>query len=71
MGHRGEIIVAISGEAEATGMQNTVPAGTLPAGKLPAPFAAVLGLSLIFNVFVLWYLLLKKKSQKREVAHAH
>jgi uncharacterized GH25 family protein len=71
MGHRGEITVAVSGETEVAGAQNVVPASSLPAGKLPAPFAAVLGLSLIFNVFVLWHLLLKKKIPKREAAHAH
>jgi hypothetical protein len=66
MGHRGEIMVTVGGEAEtAAGTQNPA-----PSGNLPEPFAAVLGLSLILNVFGLWYLM-KKKFQKREASHAH
>jgi hypothetical protein len=66
MGHRGEIIVTAGAETEtAAGAQNPV-----TGGSLPEPFAAVLGLSLILNVFGLWYLM-KKKFQKREAFHAH
>jgi hypothetical protein len=72
MGHWGEIIVTVEPEA---GAQNPVPGGNMPAdklpeGKLPSPFAAVLGLSLIVNVFGLWYIM-KKKFPKRETSHAH
>jgi hypothetical protein len=73
MGHRGEIFVAGAGGTETAagaGAQDAAPGGKLPEGKLPSPFAAVLGLSLILNVFGLWYLG-KKKGQKREVSHAH
>jgi uncharacterized GH25 family protein len=66
MGHKGEIMVAVAGEMEtAAGAQNTA-----PGDKLPPPVAAVLGLSLIANVFGLWYFG-KKKFPKREAAHAH
>ncbi|MDR1586049.1 MAG: hypothetical protein LBS57_01190 [Treponema sp.] len=74
MGHKGEITVTVAGETETeAGARNAgdgLPSGKLPAGKLPAPFAAVLGLSLIANVFGLWYLG-KKKFPKKEAAHAH
>jgi uncharacterized GH25 family protein len=69
MGHRGEIIVTVDAEPEA-GAQNAASGGNMTAGKLPSPFAALLGLSLIVNVFGLWYVM-KKKFPKRETLHAH
>ncbi|MDR0878406.1 MAG: hypothetical protein LBN21_10160 [Treponema sp.] len=51
MGHRGEILITVDDEAgTAFTVQNTV-----PSNKLSAPIAIVLGLSLILNVFALWY----------------
>jgi hypothetical protein len=66
MGHKGEIMVTIAGETETkAGAQ-----AASPGNKLPSSFAAVLGLSLILNVFGFWYIM-KKRIPKREVFHAH
>jgi nickel transport protein len=76
MGHKGEITVAVADETEtAAEAQNAAPGGKLPEGKLlkgklPPPVAAVLGLSLILNVFGLWYAG-KNKFPKRGAVHAH
>jgi uncharacterized GH25 family protein len=64
MGHRGEIFVTAAGEAAAK------PADAAPAGALPLPAAAALGLSLILNVFALWYAA-GKRLKKTGAAHAH
>ncbi|MDR1400110.1 MAG: hypothetical protein LBJ41_09335 [Treponema sp.] len=71
MGHRGEIIVDVDGETEAVaGAREAVSGAHLSSGTLPTSFAAVLGLSLIFNVFGLWYIT-KKRILRREAVHAH
>jgi nickel transport protein len=67
MGHKGEIVVTVAGFTTETA---TAARNATPAGKLPAPFAVVLGLSLILNVFAFWYFL-GRKHQKTEAAHAH
>ncbi|MHC6203366.1 hypothetical protein ACYULU_09250 [Breznakiellaceae bacterium SP9] len=64
MGHKGEIVVTVADETEAAAPN------AASAGNLPKPFGVILGLSLILNVFALWYLL-GKKPQKTEAAHAH
>jgi nickel transport protein len=66
MGHRGETGVAAAGGAEAAEAARN----TAPSGKLPTPAAAVLGLSLIFNVFAFWYAA-GRKLKKQGAVHAH
>jgi hypothetical protein len=66
MGHKGEIIVVTAGETEAAAGERNAASG----GRLPPPLAALLGLSLIANIFSLWYLG-KKRFQKRESSYAH
>ncbi|GHV17930.1 hypothetical protein FACS189493_6480 [Spirochaetia bacterium] len=53
MGHRGEIIVTVDGATEA---KTAVTAqNTTLSNKLPKAIAIVLGLSLLANIFALWY----------------
>jgi uncharacterized GH25 family protein len=65
MGHKGEIFVTVAGESTAETAQSAA-----PAGKLPMPFGITLGLSLILNVFTLWYVA-GRRSKRNEAAHAH
>jgi uncharacterized GH25 family protein len=69
MGHRGEILITVA-EGTASETAGPVRAGTSRSGKLPVPIAAVLGLSLILNMFGFWYLA-GKKSKKPGAVHAH
>jgi nickel transport protein len=76
MGHRGEISLTVETGAALPGsaVPGSAPAagdtaGGVPKGP-PGPLAALLGLSLIFNLFGLWYAL-KKRFPRREAAHAH
>ena len=75
MGHRSEITlnVILAGE-DADGLDGKL--GTTPGvgGKLPLPLAALLGVSLIINVFWIWRVAgkrLKKKIKPLEVNDAH
>jgi uncharacterized GH25 family protein len=63
MGHRGEIVITATGETAALTAENAA-----PSNKLPAVIAMVLGISLMLNIFALWYFVgLRKKGS----AHAH
>jgi nickel transport protein len=71
MGHRGEIIIAVADDAASAeaaptaAMSNEAPASS---ARLPGPVAAMLGMSLILNIFALWHFLgLRKKG----AVHAH
>jgi nickel transport protein len=50
MGHKGEIIIVVEGEGETAA---ALPEA--PSARLPGLAAGVLGLSLILNIFALWY----------------
>jgi hypothetical protein len=73
MGHKGEIVITVSDDTAATAQNGA------SSGKLPTFIAAVLGLSLIFNVFAFWYFIgrkFKKPGTPAEnsapgAAHAH
>jgi uncharacterized GH25 family protein len=63
MGHRGEIVITVTGETAVVTAENAA-----PSNKLPTAIAIVLGISLILNIFALWYFVgLRKKG----AAHAH
>jgi nickel transport protein len=64
MGHRGEIIITVADEAEPTGAEHNA----APAATLRTPVAALLGLSLILNIFALWHF---AGLRKKRDAHAH
>jgi hypothetical protein len=67
MGHKGEIIIPVAEEAAPTedAASNGTPASS---ARLPGLVAAMLGLSLILNIFALWHFLgLRKKG----AAYAH
>ena len=51
MGHKGEITIAVDGGAETAAA--ALPEA--PSARLPGLAAGALGLSLIFNIFALWY----------------
>jgi nickel transport protein len=73
MGHRGEITVAVAGGGGAEAAPLAAPVAAplaAPDGAGRAGLPALLGISLIFNVFGLWYAL-KKKFPRREAARAH
>jgi nickel transport protein len=65
MGHKGEITLSAAGE-DGGGGADHVKAG-IP-GKLPLPLTALLGLSVIFNVFMLMFF---AGSTKKGNSHAH
>ncbi|GHU39722.1 hypothetical protein FACS1894190_05540 [Spirochaetia bacterium] len=66
MGHRGEIIVTVDNAAAET----AVPArNTAPSNKLPKAIATVLGLSLLANIFALWYFAGLRKKGATKNAH--
>ncbi|MDR1420903.1 MAG: hypothetical protein LBI86_11050 [Treponema sp.] len=67
MGHRGEIVITVTGE---TAPETAGRARNAAVGTLPKPAAAALGLSIICNVFACWYLF-GKKCKKTEAPHAH
>ena len=50
MGHKGDIIIAV-----ADGPETAASAPEAPAARVPGLVAGVLGLSLILNIFALWY----------------
>ncbi|GHV88386.1 hypothetical protein AGMMS50267_07460 [Spirochaetia bacterium] len=67
MGHRGEIIVTVDDAAEA---ETALPAqNTAPSNKLPKAIAIVLGLSLLANIFALWYFAGLRKKGSGKNAH--
>ncbi|MDR1319160.1 MAG: hypothetical protein LBJ90_06000 [Treponema sp.] len=68
MGHRGEIFIPVAGGAAAETAE--AERNTAPADTLPRPVAIVLGVSLILNGFVFWYLM-GKRLKKPAAAHAH
>jgi nickel transport protein len=66
MGHKGEIIIAVADEAAP--VETAANEAPSPSARLPGPVAAILGLSLILNIFALWHFLgLRKKG----AVHAH
>lgn len=65
MGHRGEIIVTVDDAAEAA----LPPQNTAPSNKLPKAIAIVLGLSLLANIFALWYFAGLRKKGATKNAH--
>jgi nickel transport protein len=69
MGHKGEIVISIADETGAA-ETDAVMRNSAPAGRLPKPLAAALGLSLVFNVFGVWYFV-GKKFLGKEAGHAH
>ncbi|GHT98469.1 hypothetical protein FACS1894142_4830 [Spirochaetia bacterium] len=65
MGHRGEIIVTVDDAAEAAlPVQNTA-----PSNKVSRSIAIVLGLSLLANIFALWYFAGLRKKGAEKNAH--
>jgi nickel transport protein len=67
MGHKGEIIIAVTDDGtETAGTEDLNRAA--PAAPLPGLIAGVLGLSLILNIFALWYF---AGLYKKGVIHAH
>jgi nickel transport protein len=72
MGHKGEVVVTVAGETETTAQNATQNA--VPSGKLPRPFAVLLGLSLILNIFAFYNFvlpLIKRFRKKKESVHAY
>ncbi|MDR3123022.1 MAG: hypothetical protein LBU16_04505 [Treponema sp.] len=63
MGHRGEIIIAVAGEADPPRASPEA-----PSSRLPPLIAAPLGLSLILNIFALRHF---AGLRKKGAAHAH
>jgi nickel transport protein len=70
MGHKGEIVIIVDDAAETmAAAQNAV-----PSGKLPRPFAILLGLSIILNIFAFYNFvlpLIKGSGKKKENTHAY
>jgi nickel transport protein len=54
MGHKGEIFIPVADEPE-TAVAAAAPSDAPAAARLPGLIAGVLGLSLILNIFALWY----------------
>ena len=50
MGHKGEIIIAVAGEPETAAAPSEA-----PSARMPGLISGVLGLSLILNIFALWF----------------
>jgi hypothetical protein len=55
MGHKGEIRVPVSMEEGSIALVQRGPPVSHSGGKLPVPLAALLGVSLLLNVFAAWY----------------
>jgi nickel transport protein len=73
MGHKGEIVVAAAGGTETAGTEAAGEAdGTLnkAGGKTPLFMRLILGLSLILNIFAVYYFVLIKFPKKGNV-HAY
>jgi uncharacterized GH25 family protein len=69
MGHKGEISVSV-GHAE-TAAGELVPETPKDANAPPLPLTAVLGISLILNVFGAWYVTGIRGRVRKEAGHAH
>ena len=68
MGHKGEIIIAVADDGAEPAGAAAITDKPPPAAPLPGLIAGVLGLSLILNIFALWYFVgLRKKG----AVHAH
>jgi hypothetical protein len=63
MGHKGEIIVGSGQWTVDSGSSGSMPnSGT--GGKIPLPLSAVLGLSLLANIFTTLYFISQRRKQK-------
>jgi nickel transport protein len=74
MGHKGEVVVAVASVGETGETEAGTARNAAPSGKLPRPFAVLLGLSLILNIFAVYNFILpriKGVGKKKEDAHAY